>query len=108
MRRDTAAQADAMLDLAPASGYSWPTRGSMDMFLPSASGSLASIRLLSNRSVNRRWRRFPPSSGLASAAADNPQTRDVRWRPAWPNHRRVGSSCLRWRWRPPRPDRTSV
>lgn len=32
MRRDTAARADAMLDLAPASRYSWPTRGSMDMF----------------------------------------------------------------------------
>ena len=32
MRRDSAARADAMLDLAPASRYSWPTRGSMDMF----------------------------------------------------------------------------
>jgi len=44
----------------------------------------------------------PPWLGVV-AVADNPQwARDGRWRPAWPNHHRVASSCPSWWWRPPR------
>jgi len=50
-----------VLDLASANRYSLSTRGSMEMFAEHFRHPLASIRSLSNRPVNSRWRSFPPS-----------------------------------------------
>lgn len=67
------------LDLAPTNRYSCPTRGSMELFAEHFRRPLASIRLLSNRPVNSRWRRFRPPWLDVPAVADNPQsTRDGR------------------------------
>jgi len=91
------------LDLVPANRYSWPTRGSMENVCRALPAPLASIRSLSNRPVNSRWRRFPPSLAWRRCRGWQPAVaRDGRWRPAWPNHHRVASSCPSWWWRPPR------